>query len=102
MADTQRQRGGHVCLQNTAQPLLGLYFILMFQFKSDLRSDLELFSREKCSKTPLDPTWLCTFSSFHSPLVSQATPFTERGRVWLVVTLQLLSFRQGTKLSNSG
>ena len=71
MADTQGQRGGCVRLQNTAQQIR-LHAVLLFWLKTDLRSDLralncDKFSRGKCSQTPLDPTWLCTHSSFSPP-----------------------------------
>ena len=39
MADTQRQRGGRVRLQNTAQQIR-LHAVLLFWLKTDLRSDL--------------------------------------------------------------
>ena len=39
MADTQRQRGGRVRLQNTAQQIR-LHAVLLFWLETDLRSDL--------------------------------------------------------------
>ena len=71
MADTQRQHGGRVRLQNTAQQIR-LHAVLLFWLKTDLRSDLRALNyeknfRRKCSQTPLDPTWLHTHSSFSPP-----------------------------------
>ena len=61
MADTQRQRGGRVRLQNTAQQIAKTAYckLLLFWLKTDLRSDLsalncEKFSRGKCFQTSLD------------------------------------------------
>ena len=39
MADTQRQRGGRVRMQDTAQQIR-LHPVLLFWLKTDLRSDL--------------------------------------------------------------
>ena len=78
MADTQGQHGGRVQLQNTAQQIR-LHAVLLFWLKTDLRSDLralncDKFSRGKCSHTPLDPTWLCTHSSFSPPNLKYLLP----------------------------
>ena len=57
MADTQRQRGARVRLQNTAQQIR-LHTVLLFWFKTDLRSDLRALNcvlRENAPRPPLDP-----------------------------------------------
>ena len=43
-----------------------LHIVLLFWFKTAI-SEPWKFSRGKCSQTPLDPTWLCTHSSFSPP-----------------------------------
>ena len=78
MADTQRQRGGRVRMQDTAQQIR-LHPVLLFWLKTDLRSDLralnyEKFSRGKCSQIPLDPMWLHTHSSFSPPNLKYLPP----------------------------
>ena len=79
MADTQRQRGGRVRLQNTQQQIR-LHAVLLFWLKTDLRSNLgplncEKYSRGKCSQTaPLGPTWLHTYSSFSPPNLKYLPP----------------------------
>ena len=54
MADTQRQRGGRVRLQNTAQQIR-LHAVLLFWLKTDLRSDLRALNCEKFSTCPHMP-----------------------------------------------
>ena len=75
--DMQRQHGGRVRLQNTAQQIR-LHAVLLFWLKTDLRSNLgalncEKFSRGKCSRTTLDPTWLRTHSSFSPPNLTHSS-----------------------------
>ena len=78
MADTQRQRGSRVRLQNTAQQIR-LHAVLLFWLETDLRSDLralncEKISREKRSQTPLDPAWLRIHLSFSLPNLKYLRP----------------------------
>ena len=58
MADTQRQRGGRVRLQNTAQQIR-LHAVLLFWLKTDLRSDLRALNCEKIlGENAPRPPWI--------------------------------------------
>ena len=71
MADMQRQHGGHVQLQNTAQQIK-LHAVLLFWLEIDLRSNLRALNCEKKNlggggemlPDPSGSTWLRTRLSF--------------------------------------
>ena len=69
MANTQCQRGGLVRLQNTTQQLLQirLHIVLLFWFKTDLRSNLRALNCEKCSRKKCYqiPLVLCGYTRIH-------------------------------------
>ena len=86
MADTQRQCGGLVRLQNTAQQLLQiwLHIVLLICFKNDLRSNLRplTYARGTCSQTPS-----LTWSTFHRHWFTSLSkpdlyPFTISQECW--------------------